>query len=230
VLRAVRTALTRIIDVKSLVFVDDAASDGGRAWLPLRQRRVGVRLIRGLNFDADAVSQRNLVANEDTTIATPSPRHEDDARFVSDEGPAGRSSAPARTCVRDGPSPRRVRRAGPGSAVTPVCLTVECSGCGERSRVEAPVPDVRARVAAIELLLRESLGRAPQAEETPAVRMPESAAAIASMSWRDMQQLAATLFIDELVTVQRDGGETLLRERVAGLGDEKRRVLREALA
>jgi hypothetical protein len=42
-----------------------------------------------------------------------------------------------------------------GSAVKPVWLTVECSGCGERSRVEAPVPDVRARVAAIELLLRE---------------------------------------------------------------------------
>jgi hypothetical protein len=42
-----------------------------------------------------------------------------------------------------------------GKAVRPVWLTVECSGCGERSRVEAPVPDVRARVAAIELLLRE---------------------------------------------------------------------------
>jgi hypothetical protein len=46
-----------------------------------------------------------------------------------------------------------------GSAVKPVWLTVECSGCGERSRVEAPVPDVRARVAAIELLLREGLDR-----------------------------------------------------------------------
>ena len=52
-----------------------------------------------------------------------------------------------------------------GSAVRQVWLTVECSNCGERSRVEAPVPDVRARVAAIELLLREGLGRPPQAEE-----------------------------------------------------------------
>jgi hypothetical protein len=52
-----------------------------------------------------------------------------------------------------------------GSAMKPVWLTVECSGCGERSRVEAPVPDVRARLAAIEVLLREGLGRAPQAEE-----------------------------------------------------------------
>src|SRR5215510_11834942 len=60
------------------------ASDSGCAWLPFRQRRVRLRLIRGLNFDADAVSQRNLVANEDITIATPSAAHEDDARFVSD--------------------------------------------------------------------------------------------------------------------------------------------------
>jgi hypothetical protein len=28
-----------------------------------------------------------------------------------------------------------------GSAVKPVWLTVECTACGERSRVEAPVPD-----------------------------------------------------------------------------------------
>jgi hypothetical protein len=46
-----------------------------------------------------------------------------------------------------------------GSAVKPVWLTVECSSCGERSRVEAPVPDVRSRVSAIELLPREGLGR-----------------------------------------------------------------------
>ena len=31
-----------------------------------------------------------------------------------------------------------------GSAVKPVWLTVECSARGERSRIEAPVPDVRA--------------------------------------------------------------------------------------
>src|SRR5215831_6708962 len=59
------------------------SSDSGRAWLHFRERRVGLRLVRGLNFDADAVSQRNLVANEDITIATPSAAQEDDARFVS---------------------------------------------------------------------------------------------------------------------------------------------------
>jgi hypothetical protein len=55
-----------------------------RQRLPFRQRRVRLRLVSGLDFDTDAVSQRSLVANEDITIATPPAGHEDDARFVSD--------------------------------------------------------------------------------------------------------------------------------------------------
>src|SRR6476661_8215783 len=70
-----------------------------------------------------------------------------------------------------------------GSAVKPVWLTVECTACGERSRVEAPVPDVRARVAAIELLLREGLGRPATAEESHPARLPATTAAVKDMSW-----------------------------------------------
>jgi hypothetical protein len=81
-----------------------------------------------------------------------------------------------------------------GSAVRPVWLTVEWSRCGAQSRVEAPVPDVRARVAAIELLLREGLGRPPQAEEPRASRIPDSVEAIEKMSWNDMQALFATTY------------------------------------
>jgi hypothetical protein len=117
-----------------------------------------------------------------------------------------------------------------GSAARPIWLTVECAGCGERSRVEAPVPDVRARVAAIELLLREGLGRPGQAEEPSAPRLPETVGGIRAMSWEDMEYFAATFLVDELMTVQRDGGEQLLRRRVAELRDSERRVLREALA
>jgi ribosomal protein S7 len=40
------------------------------------------------------------------------------------------------------------------SAVRPVWLTVTCGDCGATSRVEAPVPDTRARLQAVELLLR----------------------------------------------------------------------------
>ena len=79
-------------------------------------------------------------------------------------------------------------------------------------------------------LLREGLGRAPQAEEKPAPRLPESAAAIEKMSWQEMQSLAAILMVDDLVAVQRRGANVVLRERVAALPESERRVLREALA
>src|SRR5580765_8215783 len=112
----------------------------------------------------------------------------------------------------------------------PVWTTPACPECGAQVRQEVHVPDHKARVAAVEVLLREGLGRPGQAEEPPPPRLPESAAAIASMGWQEMQQFAATLFLDDLVVVQRDGGGALLRERVAELGDEQRRLLREALA
>jgi hypothetical protein len=76
-----------------------------------------------------------------------------------------------------------------GSAVKPVWLTVECAACGERARIEAPIPDVRARVAAIELLLREGLGRPATAEEVPGPRLPASVAAVKEMGWDEMQTL-----------------------------------------
>jgi hypothetical protein len=82
--------------------------------------------------------------------------------------------------------------AAAGSAVKPAWITVECSSCGQRSRVEAPVPDVRARVAAIELLLREGLGRPATAEEVGTPRMPASVAAVSEMSWGEMQGLFAS--------------------------------------
>jgi hypothetical protein len=116
-----------------------------------------------------------------------------------------------------------------GSAVKPVWLTVECAGCGERSRVEAPVPDVRARVAAIEVLLREGLGRAPQAEESAAPRVPTTVASVREMGWEELQLLASTIVADEIVAVVRGGGRELLRERLARLSDEERRVVREEL-
>jgi hypothetical protein len=45
-----------------------------------------------------------------------------------------------------------------------------------------------------------------------------------------MQHLFAAIYVDEIAAVERDGGEVLVREKVAGLSDDQRRVLREALA
>jgi hypothetical protein len=96
----------------------------------------------------------------------------------------------------------------------------ECD-CGRRKRVEVPVPDVRSRVAAIELLLREGLGRAPQAEEASTPRIPQSLEEVETLSWTEMQQVADVLREHEAVQV---------RQRLAGLGDDQRRWLAEALA
>ena len=116
-----------------------------------------------------------------------------------------------------------------GLAVKPVWLTVECSGCGERSRVEAPVPDVRARVAAIELLLREGLGRPATADEVHAPRMPTNAGAFREMSWPELEALFAATYVDEIAEAHRSGGGALLRAKLTALSQGERRVLREAL-
>jgi hypothetical protein len=109
-------------------------------------------------------------------------------------------------------------------------VTFECSECGSRSRVQLPVPDVRARVAAIELLLREGLGRPPQAEETAAPRLPATASAVSRMGWEELQILAVTMYADEIAAVASGNGLEHLREQLARMSEGSRRVLRAALA
>src|SRR5262249_50160771 len=116
-----------------------------------------------------------------------------------------------------------------GSAVKPVWLTVECSGCGKRSRVEAPLPDVRARVAAIQVLLDQSLGKAATAE-APTPRMPTSVDAVKRMGWDELSQLMAAQLVTELADMERAGSaEAVLQERLARLSEGERRVLRRAV-
>ncbi len=107
-------------------------------------------------------------------------------------------------------------------------VTTACSGCGKKQRVEVKIPDVRSRVAAIELLLREGLGRPPQAEEAAAPRLPRTAEAVEKLSWGDMKMIFATHFASEITAVTEDG-DALLRERVAALDEEQRQLLQEAL-
>jgi hypothetical protein len=111
----------------------------------------------------------------------------------------------------------------------PVWTTPACPECGRQFRQEVRVPDHKARVAAVEVLLREGLGRPAQAEEPAKPTLPDSVAGIEAITWQDMQYFAATLLLDELLTVQRDGGQALLRERLVALSDGERCVLRDAL-
>ena len=101
-------------------------------------------------------------------------------------------------------------------------VTTACSGCGKKQRVEVKIPDVRSRVAAIELLLREGLGRPPQAEEAASPRLPRTAEAVEKLGWDDMKMIFATQFASEIAAVTEDGGDALLRERVAALDEDQR--------
>jgi hypothetical protein len=92
------------------------------------------------------------------------------------------------------------------------------------------VPDVRARVAAIELLLREGLGRPATAEEPHTLRVPSTVAAAKDMNWDDLQALFAAIYVDEIVAAQRDGGKGSVRAKLMSLSTSERQVLRETLA
>ena len=97
-------------------------------------------------------------------------------------------------------------------------MTHACSDCGKKQRIPVNVPDVRSRVTAIELLLREGLGRPPQAEETPVPRLPATVAEAKALSWEELRVLAAIHEPD------------LIRLEIASLTEEQKSVLREALA
>ena len=107
--------------------------------------------------------------------------------------------------------------------------TTSCSACGKKQRVEVKIPDVRSRVAAIELLLREGLGRPPQAEEAASPRLPRTAEGVEKLGWSDMKLIFAAHFASEIAAVTEDGGDAMLRQRVAALDERQRQLLREAL-
>ena len=82
----------------------------------------------------------------------------------------------------------------------------------------------------IEVLLREGLGRPAQAEEATAPRLPASVEAVSAMGWAELQHLFAAIYVDEIAAVHMDGGDAVVREKLAGLSAVQRQVLREALA
>jgi hypothetical protein len=102
-------------------------------------------------------------------------------------------------------------------------------GLRQEAASRVKIPDVRSRVAAIELLLRQGLGRPPQAEESTSPRLPRTAEAVEKLGWEDMQLIFASQFAGEIAAVTESGGGNLLRDRVAALDDGQRQLLREAL-
>jgi hypothetical protein len=113
------------------------------------------------------------------------------------------------------------------AASKPAWVEFECTDCGNRKRVEVPVPDVRARVAAIELLLREGLGRPAQTEETPLPRLPTTAAEVEALSWDELKALV--LAYPEAEHLPEQERKAWLVSRWVGLSPADRDAFREAL-
>ncbi len=108
--------------------------------------------------------------------------------------------------------------------------TISCKHCSRAGRYEITVPDNKVRLDAVQALLHESLGRPAQAEPHAAPSLPGGAEQVRSLNWENMVLVFATQFADEVGAVSRDGGDVLLRERLAALSSDERQLLREALS
>jgi hypothetical protein len=107
--------------------------------------------------------------------------------------------------------------------------TITCKHCSRAGRYEITVPDNKVRLDAVQALLHESLGRPAQAEaQTAAPAFPRTAEQARSLSWEQATLVFATHFAEEITSLVSDGDE-LLQTRLASLGEQERRVLRQAL-
>jgi hypothetical protein len=91
------------------------------------------------------------------------------------------------------------------------------------------IADVRSRVAATELLLREGLGRPAQAEEPAVAQLALQRRGSKQMSWTDLQVVCALQFADRVTNATAGEAGRVIRERLTDVGSECRRILREAL-
>src|SRR5262249_1099565 len=106
--------------------------------------------------------------------------------------------------------------------------TINCKHCGRAGRYEISVPDNKVRLDAVQALPHDAVGRPGQAWAQAPPSLPRTAQQVRSMSWDQMTLVFATQFADEIASVATDG-ELLLRERLASLGPDERRLLRDAL-
>jgi hypothetical protein len=107
--------------------------------------------------------------------------------------------------------------------------TISCKHCDRAGRYEITVPDNKVRLDAIQALLHESLGRPGQAEAQAVTALPQTAEQACQLSWDQLTLVFASQFAGEISSVVNGNGGALLRERLAALSSDERRVLRETL-
>jgi hypothetical protein len=108
-----------------------------------------------------------------------------------------------------------------------VWATITCKHCGRQGRYTVEVADTRSRVAAIELLLREGLGRPPQSEERQP-KVPQTVLDLRGLRFADLEVLVAAHFID-LIREAGEDADGMLDRRIRSLGPEQRERVRSAL-
>jgi hypothetical protein len=108
-------------------------------------------------------------------------------------------------------------------------VSVRCKFCEREGRYEIVQADHKTRVESLRVLLAESFGTPPRAEEPATTQMPRSAADITGLGWQDMSNLAGALLVDELALASRRGGKAVLIEKLKGWSPSQQRLLREAL-
>jgi hypothetical protein len=109
-------------------------------------------------------------------------------------------------------------------------VTITCKHCQRLGRYEVVVPDNKVRLDAVQALLHESLGRPGQAEPQATQVFPRTVDEARALNWDQLSLVFATQFASEIAAVVDNEGDELLRKRLAGLSDDERQVLRDALA
>ena len=108
--------------------------------------------------------------------------------------------------------------------------TVTYGDCGKKSRVQVQVPDVRARVSAIELLLARASAVPPRPRSRPSHSSPTASRRSGAMSWGDLQAVFALQFAERHrePSASREGRHCA--SALLPFSGIERLLLREALA
>jgi hypothetical protein len=150
---------------------------------------------------------------------TPDPASNgNDAVSPSTISPSEIRSVLATAAAEDVEAIREAIRSAALGALKESWHTFECDDCGKKKRVRVLVPDVRARLDALQIWLNESLGKIAQVAGPSTPTLPTDPAKIDGLSWSDMRTLA--------VIHDRD----LLRLEIASLNEDQKQDLRDALA
>jgi hypothetical protein len=142
--------------------------------------------------------------------------------------PAAVRPALALTAAEEVETIRRVLLEAATNTTRESWATCSCPECGKSFRQEISVPDHRARIKAIETLLREGLGRVGEAE-IPEPRMPASVAEVEALSWREMKFIFAISYA-QAIRAFVDHGEGALQSELERWEPEARATVARALA